>query len=175
MPFSARSSAIRSQTEPRAIGSRPIVGSSRMSRRGRLTSACASSSRRTIPPEYVDDQAVGVLEHAGRGQRPLDPLAALAPRHVEQAREQHHVLAPGERGLRGELLRHVADELAHAHPLARHVAAEDVRHAGRHAQQRRQHADRRGLAGAVGSEQAEHLAGPNAQVDVVDRAVRPEP
>ena len=38
-------------TPSRAIGSKPTVGSSRISSDGRVTSACASSKRRTIPPE----------------------------------------------------------------------------------------------------------------------------
>ena len=43
--------ATRSQTLSRATGSRPTVGSSSTSSAGRLTSACASSRRRTMPPE----------------------------------------------------------------------------------------------------------------------------
>jgi hypothetical protein len=51
MPVSARISEIRSHTAERATGSSPMVGSSRISSRGELTSACAGSSRRIMPPE----------------------------------------------------------------------------------------------------------------------------
>ena len=42
----------RSQTEFRAMGSSPTVGSSRKSTGGRCSIACAISSRRIMPPEY---------------------------------------------------------------------------------------------------------------------------
>ena len=71
---------------------------------------------------------------------------------------------PGERALGGELLRHVADEPPHGHRArAPRRGRSTVRDARRHAQQRREDADRRRLAGAVGPEQAEHLAGANAR------------
>src|SRR4051794_11026197 len=119
-------------------------------------------------------EAIRGLEYAGRLEREVDALAALRARDVEQPREQHHVLAPGERAVGRELLRHVADLPAHGHPLAGDVVAEDVRDAAADRQERRQDADRRRLAGAVGAEQAEHLALPDLEVDAVDGALLAE-
>ena len=88
---------------------------------GRLTSACASSSRRTIPPEYVAGQAVGGVGEPHHLERLGDALLAFASRHVEEAREPADVLASRQRRLDRELLRHVAEAATHRHrsPCAR--------------------------------------------------------
>ena len=128
--------------------------------------------RELQPPDHAArvrrDHAVGVLEHPGRLERPVDPPGPLGPRDVEEAREQHRVLAPGERALGRELLGDVADQPPDRHALARDVVAEHVGDAGRDPQQRGEDADRRRLARAVGAEEAEHLAGPDLEVDRVD-------
>ncbi len=50
---SATSERIASHNSARLRGSRPVVGSSKSSRRGRPTRLAPRSSRRRIPPEYV--------------------------------------------------------------------------------------------------------------------------
>ncbi len=115
MPVACRSSSTRSQTPSRATGSSPTVGSSSTSSAGRLTSAWASSSRRTIPPEYVP------ASRSATSARPIASSASstralpLAARHVVEAREPRDVLAARQRGLDRELLRHVAEQPAHRH------------------------------------------------------------
>ena len=52
-PNRSRSSRMRSQIRARDSGSRPVVGSSRNSTRGRCSSAEARSRRRFMPPEKV--------------------------------------------------------------------------------------------------------------------------
>src|SRR3954469_8164092 len=119
-------------------------------------------------------EAGGGLEHAGRLEREVDAVGALRARDVEQPGERHHVLAARQRAVGGELLRHVADLPAHGHPLAGDVVAEDVRDAATDRQERRQDADRRRLAGAVGTEQPEHLALLDLEVDAVHGALLAE-
>jgi hypothetical protein len=60
--------------------------------------------------------------------------------------------------------------LAHPPRLLRDVEAEDARGAAAGAEQGGEDADRRGLAGAVGAEQAVHGAALDAEVDAVDGA-----
>ncbi len=111
-----------SHTPARAMGSGPIVGSSEMSSLGALTSAWASSRRRTTPPENVS---------AGRSAASARPTASIvwatrAARSrrgdVEDAREQRDVLAPGEAAVGGQLLRDAAEQAAHGHRV-RHSPA----------------------------------------------------
>src|SRR5690606_9359759 len=59
---------------------------------------------------------------------------------------------------------------AHGVRVVDDVVAEHAGRARRGLQQRGEHADRGGLAGAVGTEHAVHRAGPNVEVDGVDGA-----
>ena len=125
MPNSSCMRATCAQTPSRAMGSRPTVGSSRISSDGRFTSACASSSRRTMPPEYVPARFVGDVEQLHRVQRLVDPVAALPTRHVVEPGEQVDVLPARQRGLDRELLWHIADVVPDVHGVAPGVEAED--------------------------------------------------
>jgi hypothetical protein len=58
--------------------------------------------------------------------------------------------------------------------LAREVEAANANHAGVRPRQSHEHADRGGLAGAVGSEKTEHLAGIDLEGHVSDGDARPE-
>ena len=58
--------------------------------------------------------------------------------------------------------------------LAAYVGAEDLRVARVDREQRRQHLEHGGLAGAVGSQDAEHLAPAYDEVDAVDGALLAE-
>ena len=104
-------------------------------------SRCAPASRRLGEVEGVE-QLVG--PHPGR-----------LPRVAEEARDEHEVLAAGEilvhrRELAGEA--HLLPDLA---GLLDHVEAEDAGGAAVGAEERAQHADRRGLAGTVRAEEAD--------------------
>ena len=89
-------------------------------------------------------------------------------REIVEAAVDVDVLPSGEVEVGGQRLRNHADRFAHAHRVARDVEAGDETLArGRH-DQRRQHPAERGLARAVGSEQAEQFAAPHLEVDVVD-------
>ncbi|GAA4557569.1 hypothetical protein GCM10010309_70060 [Streptomyces violaceochromogenes] len=74
-------------------------------------------------------------------------------------------------GVRGQLLRDVAEQAAYGHAIPGGVVAEDADHAGGHGQQGGDAADGGGLAGAVGPEQPEDLALPDGEVESVHGVV----
>ena len=145
----------------------PAVGSSRNTTRGLPTSAHASERRWAWPP---DNRRTGVptvsrqpdeLEHRLRrfrgpvvgSEQPQQLERAQA--RVEPTRLQHHA------DLRAEVLavaHRVEAEDAHRARVGSAVALEDL--------------DRRGLAGAVRSEQPEDLARADTEVERIDRARR---
>ena len=102
------------------------------------------------------------------GHACLDPGA----RHAVQAALQRQQLAPGLEVVEARFLQRDADASPHLGRVALHVEAVDVGAAGGGAQQRGEHADRRGLAGAVRPEEAEHLPALDGEVDAVDGAHR---
>ena len=124
--------------------------------------------------------AAGVVldQPAGRVGEPeaLEQLArarlGLGPLEAQQPAEQDQVLAPGEVLVDGGELAGQADEAAHRVGLAHDVVPEHARRAGVRAQQRREHPDRRRLAGAVRAEHAVDRAAAHGQVDAVDRPGR---
>ena len=91
--------------------------------------------------------------------------AASVGREPEQPALQHQQLAAGLARVEPGLLERDADPPAHRVGVAGDVDAGDARAARRDRQQRGQHLDGRRLAGAVRAEEAEHLAGLDAQVD----------
>jgi hypothetical protein len=126
------------------------------------------------PPAHA---AGVVLDLARRGVGEAERLQQLvgarlrvAARVTEQPREQDQVLAAGQVLVdRGELAGQ-AEEAAHGVGLGDDVVAEHARAAAVGEQQRGEHADGGGLAGAVGPEHAvDRLAG-DGEVDAVDRA-----
>ena len=127
-------------------------------RPGRLSSAVAISRRRSMPPDSVRARRSSIASQVHRRRSPARCAACARARHAGDARVEVEVLARGQRAVDGDRLRDVADRRAHREALRAHVEAGDERAAGARRQQRREHADRRRLAGAVGPEQAEHLA-----------------
>ena len=93
---------------------------------------------------------------------------------VEQRADQLEVLAAGQQLVDARVLAGEADLLAHAGGLGGDVVARDDRGALVGLQQRREDAHRRGLAGAVGAEHAEHGTGPRGEIDAVQRLGVPE-
>ena len=156
---------------PRVRGSRPVVGSSRKISGGRVIRLAARSSRRRMPPEKCaiclvaassSPNCVSSRSAVSRAAGRLEPL---------QAAEQEQVLGGGQVLVdRGVLPGH-AEELADGVRVASYVDAEDARVALVDREQGGQHLEHGGLAGAVGSQDAEHLASVHGQVDAVDGAV----
>ena len=86
---------------------------------------------------------------------------------AEQLADQDEVLGAGEVLVDRRVLAGEADGPAHLVGLGRHVVAADPRDAGVRLQQGRQDAHGGGLAGAVGTEDAQHGAGGHRQRDAV--------
>ncbi len=84
------------------------------------------------------------------------------------AGEEVEVLGDRQLAVERELLRHVADALARRGARRAQVDAGDAQRAAGRRQQAAEHAEGGRLAGAVGAEQAEDLAGLDLEADVVD-------
>lgn len=169
MPVASRTAVMWSRTPVRAIGSSPIVGSSRISSRGALTSAWASSRRRTMPPGAGAGQPVGGVRQADGAQGLGDPCGPLAPGHAETRANRETFSRPVRPESADSCWGTYPSSRRTARPLPGGVVAEDADHARGDRQQGRDAADCGGLARAVGPEQAEDLALPDGQVEPVDR------
>jgi hypothetical protein len=116
------------------------------------------------------------LAHVGRGlvgqaqalQQLVDP--GLVVLDAEVARLDAQRFAHIEEGVEHQLLRHDAELAPGLGIVALHVEAMDADGAGRGARQAGEHADERGLACAIGPEQAEELARLDLEADLVDGA-----
>jgi hypothetical protein len=104
---------------------------------------------------------------------PENALIGLLAASVDalQPREQHQVLGGGQVLVdRGVLAGH-PEQLAHDVRLAAYVVTEHLGVPAVDRQQRGEHLQHRGLAGPVGTQDAEHLAASYLEVDVVDGAL----
>jgi hypothetical protein len=88
-----------------------------------------------------------------------------------EAGEQPEVLGGGEVLVDRRVLAGDPEQLTHEVRLAADVVAEDLGMPAVDRQQRGQHLQHRGLAGAIGAEHAEDLAAAYLQVDAVDGAL----
>ena len=148
-------------------GSSPAVGSSRTSRSGRCWSAMTSPTFCLLPLEYSLNRRVG-----SRSQS-LDERGLVGG--VDAAAEVGEVLerlGAGQPVVERELARQVADPSVDGHRVDGGLDAEDAGDARCRPDEVEQGPDRRGLAGAVGPQEAEDLALLDAQVHVDDPAVR---
>ena len=84
--------------------------------------------------------------------------------HAVQPTLDHQLAAAGLGRVRGTALRHVADPAADLLRILGEVGAGDGRRPAGGLEERREHAQGRRLAGAVGAEEAEDLAGPDLEV-----------
>ena len=88
--------------------------------------------------------------------------------HAERVGEELEVLADGDAVVDAGVVGHVADGAAHRLGIDRDVDAIDLDAPGHGLEQRRHDADGRGLAGAVGADEAEDLARPHVEGDVAE-------
>jgi hypothetical protein len=86
-----------------------------------------------------------------------------------QRRLEAQVLGAGEEGIEGGLLKRSADDGAHLGAFLQNVVPAHRGGARGRGQQGGKHVNGGRLAGAVGAEEAVHLAGLDAQVDPVNR------
>ena len=106
-----------------------------------------------------------------RSKRSSSSCAAalgLRAAHAVQAPDHDQVLEAGEVLVDGRVLAGEADAPAQLGGVADDVEARDEHGAGVGLQQRREHADRGRLAGAVGAEEPEHAARRDLEVDAVE-------
>ena len=103
---------------------------------------------------------------------PLDQAAHVLPVHAAaQVGEVAQGLLAGEVAVERELTGQEADPAPHGQAVAAAVQAEHGGPAGRGPDEVEQHADGRGLAGAVGAEVAEDVACADLEVEIHHAAV----
>ena len=161
---SAASLWISPQNSRRALGSTPAVGSSSSSSSG-LGRMQAPSARRCFqPPDSVP---------ASWRSRPCEAQALdgglrllLRVGEAVDAGDELQILLDGKVLIEAEALRHVADVALDLVALGQDVVAERRAPAAVRREQPAHHAQRRGLAGAVGAEEAVDLAAHHAHGQV---------
>ena len=142
---------------------------------------------------FVEEEQLGLVDGGGAEREALLPadrqvrgqlvLAAHEVRHLEHvgalpgellggqvvdAGVEAQVLVDGQVLEQRELLAHVADAALGPLGVGDDVLAEDADAARLRGDRAGEHADRRGLAAAVGAEEAEDLAASHVEVDAVD-------
>ena len=165
---SLRSASISAQSSWRTCGSRPTVGSSSSTSRGRWTSARAISSRRRMPPESLSTRV------SRRSRRlAISSARSIAARRsargdAVEVREDEQVLLDGQRHVEVVELRDDAALRARLLRLAGQRVAEHLELALVGDRLRGEHAHRRRLAGAVRAEQADARPLRDVEVEAVD-------
>jgi hypothetical protein len=101
-----------------------------------------------------------------------DALFELAPGQSVELALQDEVLAAGGLRIGTVLLADHADRSAHADRIGEHVDAADLRTPAVGTRQRRQHPNRRRLAGPIGPEQPEDRPRLDGHADPVERGDR---
>ena len=125
---------------------------------------------RESPNAIVDD-----IRELDVAQELLDARAPLCPRHVMQARMKLQVLPDREVLVEVDVLRHDADQGLDAPCIMARVEAVVADDPRRRLCLHRHHADGRRLARAIGAEQAEDLAAPDAHRQVIDGRLEARP
>ena len=161
---SAASLWISPQNSRRALGSTPAVGSSSSSSSG-LGRMQAPSARRCFQPP---DSVPASWRLAAHEPEPLDRRARLllGLREAVDAGDELQVLLDRQVLVEAEALRHVADVALDLVALGQDVVAERRAPAAVGREQPAHHAQRGGLAGAVGAEEAVDLAAHHAHGQV---------
>ena len=120
------------------------------------------------------DQLMLLALETGKLEHPANLLLPLVLGHTVDAGKEVQVLIDGQIVVQRKLLRHVADSLAHVRRTQMAPLARELHLSARRIEQPAEHLDRRGLARAVGAEQAVDFAVAHLQRDVVHGAERPE-
>ena len=128
-------------------------------------STCSSATLRFMPDDSV---AMGRSRSMSkrRARSSMSPLHRLTAQPAEELDE----LTAGHVLVQAQLARQVGDVAAGGDAVAPAVVAGDAGRPGGGPQEAQEQAQGRGLAGAVGAEQAEHLARRHVQVEVVEGA-----
>ncbi len=114
------------------------------------------------------DALVGDIQEPDMPERGVNPLLALLAIEPHQPRRVTQVLGGAEVVVEADRVGQVADPALHRERLAHRVIAEDADLPVRDLGQAEHHQDRRGLAGAVRTEQPENLALRHRERNAVD-------
>ena len=147
-------------------GSRPDVGSSRISSSGRCWRAMITPTFCLLPLLYSRKRRLG-----SSSKRSISDAWYAGSTPPRRLAKYSRVCLPGQPVVEGELARDVADPPVDGDRVGVRLDAEDHRPAAGRPDQVEQGPDRGRLAGAVRPEEPEHLALLDAQVDVDDPAV----
>ena len=161
-----------SQNSRRASGSTPAVGSSSSRSCGSCSRQAASARRCFQPPDSVPASCSPRAREAQPVERRVDARGAVG--HPVHPRDEREVLADREVVPEREPLRHVARAALDLPRLGADVVAQARALAGVGREQPAEHPDRRRLAAAVRSEEAEDLAAPHRQREVAHDVVLAE-
>jgi DNA-binding MarR family transcriptional regulator len=116
------------------------------------------------------DLPVRRVGEADAGDQLVAALGALGLGHPVEGALQAHVLTCGQVRVQGRLLERGADRVAHRGAFLDDVVAGDPGRTCCGGEESGEHVNGRRLAGAVRSEEAVDLAGPDLEVDAVDGA-----
>jgi hypothetical protein len=120
------------------------------------------------PAREVLDRVVLPLPEFEDLQELFGPLVPRRARHAVQDAVELHVFVRRQFLVEARILKHDAEAPPHFGRLRDRVQAVDFERSAGRREQRRQHLDRRRLAGAVGAEEREDLALSDVERDVVD-------
>ena len=169
---SATRDRIMSRMSSIPAGSRPFMGSSRMSSWGSPRRQAATPEALAHAHGVLRHLVVGPMQDADALERRLD--AALG-RRLTRRGEDLQVLATGQVAVEAGLVHDGPDPGQRPVTVAGDGIAEQGHGPGVGVRQPQQHPDQRRLAGAVGAEVAEGASPGDQELDVVDGDVVPEP
>ena len=156
-----------SHISARALGSRPVVGSSRNSTAGFPIRLAARSRRRRMPPEYVLTARFAASVRSKRPSRSSARRRAAFAVSLLSCPIMTRLARPVQIFVERRVLAGQSDRAANRRGFRHHIAAEHPRAPPVRAQQRREHADRGGLTRAVRAEQSVDGARWHRQVEPV--------
>ena len=173
----ATSSRMIPHIRTRLVGSRPVVGSSRKSTGGCVTSPAARSRRRRIPPEYVLRIRSAASASSNCSSRSAARARASRRRRPLRRPTIDQVLAARQQLVEGRVLRRHADLPLDGARLPDDVVACDARGAAVRPSEGSEDPDRGRLPGPVRAEHAEDGPLRHGEVEPVqgDRRAVPLP
>ena len=126
------------------------------------------------PPRQLPGEPVAERLEIREPVETLEPPRALVRRDFVEVRVEVEVLGDSEIGVETEALRHVRDVGLDPLGILHHRVAEHDGVAAARTQDRGQHPQRGGLAGAVGTDQAEQFARTHGEREIAHRGHRAE-
>jgi len=149
------------------LGSRPMVGSSRMSKSGSVHEGISQADALAIAlREGADELLLAVLDLAQFNDIP-HPLADLAPGHTLEGSAVAEVFAHAHVGIERGILRQIANVPPGLHALLENVALGNLHAPGRGGHVAGEDLHRRALARPIGPQKTHDLPFRHLEADVV--------